>query len=225
VVDARRILVRERTSLIELPQTKFQGRVFDIRSGFFDQTYFDPRRLPEQSIRQSFIVRHALTKKNPEESLSEPDTPIVFYIDPFMPSELQTLAMEGVSWWNTAFEAAGFKNAIQAKVASPDFDLFDAGVNAILWVPRETRGFSFSGVITDPRTGQVLKAMVRIDAMRLGADRLLFDALADPYVERPDLAVRDESLRQRFRLLVAHEMGHTLGLRHQFIPAAKPCRR
>jgi Met-zincin/Domain of unknown function (DUF5117) len=219
--NARRVLVRERTSLIQLPQTKFQGRTFDIRSGFFDQTYFDPRRLPKQSMRQSFIVRHALTKKNPEEPLSEPDAPIVFYVDPSMPSELQTLAMEGVTWWNSAFEAAGFKNAIQAKVASPDFDLFDAGVNAILWVPRETRGYSFSGVITDPRTGQVLKAMVRIDAMRLGADRLLLDALSDPYVERPDLASRDEALRQRFRLLVAHEVGHTLGLRHQFIASSQ----
>jgi hypothetical protein len=87
------------------------------------------------------------------------------------------------------------------------------GTNLILWIPRSTRGWSWGTAVIDPRTGEILKAIVRLDAMRLRADQLLFDGLTDPYADRPDLAARDEALRQRLRILVAHEIGHTLGLR------------
>jgi uncharacterized protein DUF4953 len=153
--------------------------------------------------------------------VSEPISPIIFYIDPTVPADLHPLITEAVSWWNAAFEEAGFRNAIQARDLPVEIDPFDTRVNIILWVPRETRGYSVGGAIQDPRTGQVLKAIVRLDAMRLQTDRLLLDALTAPYVEHPDFAARDEALRQRFRLLVAHEIGHTLGLRHQYIASAQ----
>jgi hypothetical protein len=222
--DRTAVLVHERTALVQLPDTKKSGfapRAFDPRSGFFDNTYYDPTLLPYQSTRQSFILRHFLSKKNPDEIVSEPESPIVFYIDPAVPADLHPLITEAVSWWNVAFEEAGFKDAIQARDLPSGVDPFDAGVNIILWVPRETRGYSVGGVIPDPRTGQILKAVVRLDVMRLQADRLLFDALTSPYVEHPDFGARDEALKERFRLLVAHEVGHTLGLRHQYIASAQ----
>ena len=138
-----------------------------------------------------------------------------------MPQNVHKLVEEAVSWWNPAFEAAGYKNVLQVKEAEPGIDLFDANVNAILWVPRETRGYSVGEVVIDPRTGQILKSIVRIDANRMLADRLLFDALTSPYVGEPDFSARDDALKQRFRLLVAHEIGHTLGLRHQYIASAQ----
>ena len=138
-----------------------------------------------------------------------------------MPRSVHKLVEEAVSWWNPAFEAAGYKNVLQVKEAEPGIDLFDANVNAILWVPRETRGYSVGEVVIDPRTGQILKSIVRIDANRMLADRLLFDALTSPYVGEPDFSARDDALKQRFRLLVAHEIGHTLGLRHQYIASAQ----
>ena len=138
-----------------------------------------------------------------------------------MPRSVHKLVEEAVSWWNPAFEAAGYKNVLQVKDSEPGIDLFDSNVNAILWVPRETRGYSVGEVVIDPRTGQILKSIVRIDANRMLADRLLFDALTSPYVGEPDFSARDDALNQRFRLLVAHEIGHTLGLRHQYIASAQ----
>jgi Met-zincin/Domain of unknown function (DUF5117) len=228
--DRSKVLVHERTSLIPLPdkeKSHFRPRQFDIRSGFFDQTYYDLTRLDNQSGRQSFIVRQLLNAKGEDQGqisdkvAREPESPIIYYIDPAIPADLHSLIKEALSWWNSAFEEAGFKDAIRAEDLNSGIDPFDAGVNVILWVPRETRGFSWSGVTTDPRTGQILKAVVRLDAMRLQADKRLLDALTDPYVERPNFAAREEALKQRFRLLVAHEIGHTLGLRHQYIASAQ----
>jgi Met-zincin/Domain of unknown function (DUF5117) len=220
------ILVRERNALVRLPEItpSFRPRIFDPRSGFFDNTYQDPAFLPNGPTRQSFIARHALSKKNPGEKVSEPVNPIIYYIDSAVPQDLHPLIAEAASWWDSAFEAAGFKNAIQVKELSelpPENDRFDIGVNIILSVPRETRGYSLGGMTWDPRTGQILKAIVRLDAMRMQADRLLLDAITSPYREHPDFTAREEALRQRFRLLVAHELGHSLGLKHQFIASAQ----
>jgi hypothetical protein len=132
--------------LPELNESKFKPRIFDQRSGFFDNTYNDPELLPYQPMRQSYILRHLLVKKNPDAEVSETETPIIFYIDPAIPASLHPLIVEGASWWNTAFESAGFKDAIQVRDLPPGVDPFDAGVNIILWVPRETRGYSVGGV-------------------------------------------------------------------------------
>jgi Met-zincin/Domain of unknown function (DUF5117) len=222
--DRSAVLARERNALVQLPDPRtssFRPRLFDPRSGFFDATFYDPTKLPNGRTRQSFILRYALSKKSTTEEVSDPERPIVFYIDPSVPQELHPLIAEAASWWNPAFEAAGFKDAVQVKELPPGMDPFDAGVNIILWVPRETRGFSYGGAINDPRTGEILKAIVRLDAMRLQADRLLFDALTTPYGDHPDFTARDAALKQRFLLLVAHEIGHTLGLRHQYIASAQ----
>ena len=222
--DRTALLLRERNALIQLPDlntSSYRPRIFDPRSGLIDKTHQDPSTLPNGPTRESFIVRYDLVKRNQAENISEPVRPIVFYLDPAMPQRVRKLVEEAVSWWNPAFEAAGYRNALQVKEPEPGIDLFDSNVNAILWVPRETRGYSVGEVVIDPRTGQILKSIVRIDANRMLADRLLFDALTSPYVGEPDFSARDDALNQRFRLLVAHEIGHTLGLRHQYIASAQ----
>jgi hypothetical protein len=218
------IVVHERNALIQLPDlagSSYRPREFDPRSGYFDNTFFDPSLLPNSSARRSFILRHALAKKNADEAISESEKPILFYIDPGVPQSLHPLIAEAAAWWNPAFEAAGFRNAVQVRDLPNGTDPFALGVNIILWIPRETRGYSFGSTVADPRTGEILKAIVRLDAMRMQADRLLLDALTSPYTDHPYLDARDEVLRQRFRLLVAHEIGHTLGLRHQYIASAQ----
>ena len=228
--DRSALLIHERNALVRLPdmqQPGFRPRIFDSRSGFIDNTYQDPAALPEGSTRRSLIIRHDLRKKDPSQAVSDPEKPIVFYIDPAIPAAVRPFIMDAVSWWNPAFEEAGFSNALQVKDLPPSIDPFDNEVHIILWVPlilwvpRETRGYSMGGAISDPRTGQILKAIVRLDAMRLQADGLLFDALTAPYNDHSNLGEREQALQDRLRLLVAHEIGHTLGLAHQFIGSAQ----
>lgn len=221
VADRSTLLVRQRHSLIRLPDvSEFRPRLFDHRSGFFDLTYNDPTALPDKPLRRSFIVRHRLTKAV-DAPLSDPQKRIVFYIDPSVPDSFHSLIKDAISWWLPAFEAAGFRNAIEVQPLPSALDPLAAGVNVILWVPRSTHSWSFGSVVVDPRTGEILKAIVRLDAMRLRADTLLFDALTAPHNDAPNFQSRDDALRKRFQLLVAHEVGHTLGLRHQYIASVQ----
>jgi hypothetical protein len=218
------VLVREHHSffkLVNVRDSSYQPRSFDPRIGYFDNTFFDPSQPSLRTSRRSYINRHLLMKKDPTAPMSEPLNPIIFYIDPTIPIELRPTVTEGVLWWKAAFEAAGFRNALEVRDLPNDLDPLSVGVNAILWIPRTTRGWSYGSIIADPRTGQILKAIVRLDGLRLRADSLLFDALTAPYSDQPDLSNRDAALRQRLKLLVAHEVGHALGLRHQYIGSAQ----
>lgn len=218
------LLVREHHSFFKLGKvgdSTYRPRFFDPRVGYFDNTFFDPSSPPPRTSRRSFIVRHLLTKRDPEAAISEPVKPIVFYIDPSVPVEMRPLVTEGVLWWNAAFERAGYRNALEVRDLPNDLDPLSIGVNTILWIPRTTRGWSYGYSVVDPRSGQILKAIVRLDGERLRADGLLFGALLAPYSDQSDLSALDGALRQRLKLLVAHEVGHTLGLRHQYIGSAQ----
>jgi len=208
------LLIREHHSfyrLADVDTSQYQPRAFDARAGYFDDTFQDPSRPVIQSLRQSYICRHLLKKKRPGDLISEPEKPIIFYIDPSVPTELHSSITEAVLWWAPAFEAAGFRNTLEVRELPSDLDPLSVGANIITWVQRATHGWSYGSLVVDPRTGQILKALVRLDGMRLRADRVLFDALTNPYTDQPDLATRDAALRQRFKLLVAHEVGHALG--------------
>ena len=113
--------------------------------------------------------------------MSEPVEPIVYYVDNGAPEPIRTALIEGASWWNQAFEAAGFRNAFQVKVLPADADPMDIRYNMINWVHRSTRGWSYGGGITDPRTGEIIKGNVTLGSLRVRQDYLLGLGLMPAY--------------------------------------------
>ncbi|RMD89348.1 MAG: peptidase, partial [Calditrichaeota bacterium] len=156
-------------------------------------------------------------KKDPTATMSEPVEPIVYYVDSGAPEPIRSALVEGASWWNQAFEAAGYKNAFQVKILPEDADPMDVRYNVITWVHRSTRGWSYGQGVVDPRTGEIIKGHVNLGSLRVRQDYLIAEGLLAPYEEGKP--VSPEMLKMalaRLRQLAAHEVGHTLGLRHNF---------
>ena len=123
------------------------------------------------------LIRHRLEKKDPTAAMSEPVKPIVYYVDRGAPEPVRTALMEGASWWNQAFEAAGYKNAFLVKLLPGDADPMDIRYNIIQWVHRSTRGWSYGEAITDPRTGEIIKGQVSLGSLRDRQDFLIAEKL------------------------------------------------
>jgi hypothetical protein len=215
------ITVREHQSLIELPDGNYQPRALDPRAGFFGINYMDFAAPIDQPVMKRFIARHRLEKKDPMAAVSEPVKPIVYYVDPGAPKDIQQALIEGASWWNEAFEAAGFRNAFQVKVLPPDADPMDIRYNIIQWVHRSTRGWSYGAGLADPRTGEIIKGVVSLGSLREHQDYLIFESLLAPHAAGPHShEVLKQAVYARLRQLSAHEVGHTLGLEHNYIASS-----
>ncbi len=230
----RYVTVRERTSLVELPDDKFKPRKFDPRVGNIPISFYDYGTNINEELEKHWIERHRLEKKDPSAAVSEAVKPIVYYVDSGAPKNIQDALVEGASWWDQAFEAAGFRNAFQVKILPPDADPMDVRYNMINWVHRSTRGWSIGDSVVDPRTGEIIKGDVTLDSQRARQDFLLGAGLAPQYASMaggcdfallPDVEYLTESsnsdqvnamLLARIRQLSAHEVGHTLGLAHNF---------
>lgn len=211
------ITVHQHHSFVKLPDEMYSPRIFDPRAGFFGIEYLDFSTPIEKPIQKRFIARHRLEKKDPAASLSQPIKPIVYYVDNGAPEPIQTALLEGAQWWNEAFEAAGYKNAFQVKILPEGIDMLDIRYNVIQWVHRSTRGWSYGGTVIDPRTGEILKGHITLGSLRVRQDYLIAEGLLSPYEPGQDKSdrLRDFSLA-RLRQLSAHEVGHTLGLSHNF---------
>jgi hypothetical protein len=149
--------------------------------------------------------------------VSEPVQPIRYYVDSGAPEDVKKALIEGASWRNQAFEAAGFRNAFQVAVLPDGADPMDIRYNVINWVHRSTRGWSTGAPIIDPRTGEIIKATVTLGSLRDRQDFLIFEGLLSPYTtgkEKPEVLY--QSARARIRQLAAHEVGHMLGLMHNY---------
>ena len=144
-------------------------------------TFYDYASPIEDDLHVKYIRRHRLSKKNPDQEVSEAVEPIVYYLDRGVPEPVKSALLEGGSWWNEAFEAAGFKNAFQIKVLPEGADMLDVRYNVIQWVHRSTRGWSYGASVVDPRTGEIIKGHVSLGSLRVRQDYLIAEGLLRPY--------------------------------------------
>lgn len=215
--DPNAVTVRMHQSFIKLPDSNYKKRNFDPRSGYYDVEYMDYATPIDEPIMKRVLARHRLEKKDPTAAVSEPVKPIIYYVDRGAPELVRNALIEGASWWNQAFEAAGYKNAFQVKLLPEDADPMDIRYNIIQWIHRSTRGWSYGASIDDPRTGEIIKGQVSLGSLRDRQDFLIAEGLVQPYEDGKPTS--DKMLKlalARLRQLSAHEVGHTLGLQHNF---------
>ena len=210
--------IRMHHSFIRLPELgEYTPREHDPRSGYGAMSYQDYSAPLDAPMTKRFIRRHRLEKRDPNAAMSEPVEPLVYYLDPGTPEPVRSALLDGARWWNQAFEAAGFIDAFRVEIRPEDVSSHDVRYNVINWVHRSTRGWSTGGSITDPRTGEILKGTVTLGSLRVRQDYLIAEGLLGPYEngdeEAGDLA---EWALARIRQLSAHEVGHTIGLAHNF---------
>jgi len=216
------VTVRQHHSFVALPEPGYRPRESDPRAGYFGISYYDYATPIHQPIEKRFISRHRLQKKDPAAAMSDPVTPIVYYLDRGTPEPIRSALLDGARWWNQAFEAAGYRNAFRVEMMPEGADPMDVRYNVIQWIHRSTRGWSYGATVTDPRTGEIIKGHVSLGSLRVRQDLLLAQGLISPYVrgdERPTRA--EEMALARIRQLSAHEVGHTLGIQHNYISSAQ----
>jgi len=210
--------VRLHHSFVELPNNQYEPRDHDPRAGYFPMSFQDYAVPLDESIYKRYISRHRLRKKNPRAKMSEAVEPIIYYIDPGVPEPVKTAMLESGMWWDQAFAAAGYKNAFQVKVLPKDAHSMDVRYNMIHWVHRATRGWSYGAIVRDPRTGEIIKGNVSLGSLRLRQDYLIATGLLAPYKNGAEIPTHMRELAlARVRQLVAHEIGHAIGLAHNYV--------
>jgi hypothetical protein len=215
--DPAAITVREHHSFVQLPPPGYKEREYDVRSSFFGISYLDYAKPVSEPIEKRLTARHRLAKKDPAAAMSEPVEPIVYYLDRGAPEPIRSALLEGARWWNQAFEAAGYKNAFRVELLPEGADMMDLRYNVIQWVHRATRGWSYGAGVVDPRTGEIIKGHVTLGSLRVRQDYLIAEGLLAPYEKgKPVSTKMQEMALARLRQLAAHEVGHTLGLMHNY---------
>ncbi|MGD0771846.1 MAG: zinc-dependent metalloprotease [Candidatus Solibacter sp.] len=204
-------------SMVKLPEKPMMPRVFDERVGFFTENKMDYSKDEHRAPRVRYIDRWRLEKKDPTAAVSEPVTPIVYYIDAATPTKWVPWMKKGVEDWQPAFEAAGFKNAIIAKEApvdDPDFSSEDVRHSVIRWLPSTIEN-AMGPNIHDPRTGEILNAPIQFYHNIMNLQRAWYFLQVGPLDPRAQkLPLPDDLMGRLLEFVVAHEVGHTLGFQH-----------
>ena len=215
--DATAVTVREHHSFVQLPPVGYKTRGYDPRSSFYGISYLDYATPVSEPIMKRFTTRHRLEKKDPAAAMSEPVEPIIYYLDRGAPEPIRTALLEGARWWNQAFKAVGYKNAFRVEMLPEGADMMDLRYNVIQWVHRATRGWSYGVSVVDPRTGEIIKGHVTLGSLRVRQDYLIAEGLLAPYEKGKAVSTKMQEIAlARLRQLAAHEVGHTLGLMHNY---------
>ena len=215
--DADSVSVHMHHSFIALPDDGYEPREFHPFSGYWKHSWQDYSAPITEPLEQAYIRRHRLAKKDPSAPVSEAVEPIVYYLDPGIPEPVMSALRDGASWWDQAFAAAGYKNAFQVKVLPEGADPMDVRYNVINWVHRATRGWSYGSSVGDPRTGEIIKGHVTLGSLRVRQDYLIALGLTSPFTGDSEATEEQKEMAlARIRQLSAHEVGHTLGIAHNF---------
>ncbi|HET7553100.1 MAG TPA: zinc-dependent metalloprotease [Gemmatimonadaceae bacterium] len=211
--DGRAFTLRQHMSFVQLPDSSYEPRADDPRVGYFGITFNDYAQPIQGQLQQTWIERHRLQRANPGDPNSPIRNPIVYYIDRGIPEPIRSAVKEGVSWWVEAFDKAGLKGGFEVKDLPEGVDPMDARYNVVQWENRNERGWSIGGALADPRTGEIIKGMARLDSHRERTDYNLYAGLMGAASSAADTAF----VLARSRQKAAHEVGHTLGLAHNYI--------
>jgi hypothetical protein len=214
--DGRTLSLRVHHTFLKRPDPGYEPRRLDPRIGFIPQRHRDHTAPFTEPIDRYFASRWRLAKKDPAAKVSEPVQPILFHLDRGMPEPERTAVREAALWWNHAFEEAGFKNAIVIRDLPEGATFLDARYSGIEWINRAERAWSIGDFQTDPRTGEIIHAVARIDSHRRRTTSRMWRNMRDPLRPGDPNLDEQEFVLQRLRYLSAHEVGHTIGLMHNF---------
>ncbi|MBM4193009.1 MAG: DUF5117 domain-containing protein [Gemmatimonadetes bacterium] len=213
-------------SLVALPDPQgFRPRRGDARAGLAGGGYQDFAQSFEGTYRGGHISRYRLIPRDPAAyqrgQLTEPVKQIVYYLDPGIPEPYRSAFLEGGNWWGKVFEGTGFRNAFIVRALPDGVDPMDARYNLIYWVHRAGPGPSVGPSLGDPRTGEILRTVVRMDSWRSLVDYNIYAGLV-PAAGPNGLNVSAEDfIKARRRQHVAHEIGHTIGFPHNYFAHAQ----
>lgn len=204
-------------SLIKLPEPGYEPRLADPRVGVFNSLVANYGAPLSQPLTYRLAQRFRLEKTDPTAARSPVKKPIVFYVDRGTPEPVRQALLDGARWWAKAFDDAGFIDAFRVEVLPEGVSPLDARYNVINWVHRQTRGWSYGAEVVDPRTGEIVRGAVLLGSQRIRQDRLIFEGLAG--VAKTGTGAQDDPIQlslARIRQLSVHEVGHAIGLQHNF---------
>jgi len=225
--DGRSVTLQQHHSFLELPDPPLPVRPYDPRMGVGSAVVEDYSQPLDQDYRLRSMPRWRLVPSDPEAylrgELVDPVEPIVIHLDPGIPEPYRTAYREGAEWWNSAFEAAGFRDAFQVRDLPEGVHQMDARYSVLQIVHRTAPGPSTGNSFRDPRTGEMLKALTQMDSYRSLTNYNIFAGLlpafeaqgVEPQIDGVEFAMA------RRRQHTAHELGHVIGLPHNHVGAVQ----